>query len=56
VTEMEASSADAALELMQQREDARRLVLPDGIGEDIRVLVQAKRVPLEGWSFQRKLF
>ena len=35
---------------------ARRLILPDGIGEDIRVLVQGKNVPREGWSFQRKLF
>ena len=42
--------------LREQREEARRLVLPDGIGEDIRVLVQGKGVPAEGWSFQRKLF
>jgi len=56
VTEMQATSTETALEWIQQREDARRLVLPDGIGEDIRVLVQAKGVPLEGWSFQRKLF
>ena len=40
----------------QDREDARRLVLPDGIGEDLRVLVQGRGVPLEGWSFQRKLY
>lgn len=40
----------------QAREDARRLVLPDGIGEDLKVLVQAKNIPLEGWSFQRRLF
>jgi SAM-dependent MidA family methyltransferase len=40
----------------QEREDARRLVLPDGIGEDLRVLVQGRGVPLDGWSFQRKLF
>ena len=40
----------------QAREDARRLVLPDGIGEDLRVLVQGKGVPREGWSFQRRLF
>jgi len=56
VTELEAASAEQALELMQQREDARRLVLPDGIGEDIRVLVQAKGVATEGWSFQTELF
>ena len=40
----------------QAREDARRLVLPDGIGEDLSVLVQGKNVPREGWSFQSQLF
>jgi SAM-dependent MidA family methyltransferase len=40
----------------QAREDARRLILPDGIGEDLSVLVQGKNVPLEGWSFQSQLF
>jgi len=43
-------------EALARKEDARRLVLPDGIGEDIRVLVQGKNVPMEGWAFQRKLF
>lgn len=46
----------APLELLEERENARWLVLPHGIGEDLRVLVQAKGVPLEGWSFQRSLF
>jgi SAM-dependent MidA family methyltransferase len=49
------STADA-LALRERREEARRLVLPDGIGEDIRVLVQGRGVAGEGWSFQRKLF
>ena len=40
----------------QDREDARRLILPDGIGEDLRVLVQAKGVAQKGWSFQTRLF
>lgn len=40
----------------QAREDARRLILPDGIGEDQRVLIQGKNVPLSSWSFQKKLF
>ena len=40
----------------QAREDARRLILPDGIGEDLSVLVQGKGVPSEGWSFQTQLF
>jgi SAM-dependent MidA family methyltransferase len=43
-------------EALQDREDARRLILPDGIGEDLRVLVQASEVAQEGWSFQRRVF
>jgi SAM-dependent MidA family methyltransferase len=46
------SGAEEGLEILQAREDARRLVLPDGIGEDLRVLVQGKNVAMEGWSFQ----
>lgn len=49
-------SVDAALELLDARDRARRLVLPDGIGEDLRVLVQGRGVPESGWSFQRRLF
>lgn len=52
VTDLE----EASLELMEQRDEARRLVLPDGIGEDIRVLVQGRGVPESGWKFQRKLW
>lgn len=52
----EQGSVEANLALLNARDDARRLVLPDGIGEDIRVLVQARGIPLEGWSFQRRLF
>ncbi len=37
----------ASIELMEARDEARRLVLPDGIGEDIRVLLQAKDIPLQ---------
>jgi SAM-dependent MidA family methyltransferase len=47
---------EGSLDLLERRDEARRLVLPDGIGEDIRVLVQGKGVPAEGWMFQRKLF
>ena len=50
------TSADQAMDLLDARERARRLVLPDGIGEDIRVLVQGKGVADGGWSFQRRLF
>ena len=49
-------TAPRSIEELQQREDARRLVLPDGIGEDIRVLVQARGLTHEEWSFQRKLY
>jgi SAM-dependent MidA family methyltransferase len=56
VTEVEIGSAEEGLALIEAREEARRLVLPDGIGEDIRVLVQGRGMPLDGWSFQRKVF
>lgn len=42
VHELSIENAEQGLELMQAREEARRLVLPDGIGEEMRVLVQAK--------------
>lgn len=42
VHELTIESPEQGLELMQAREEARRLVLPDGIGEEMRVLVQAK--------------
>lgn len=55
VEEGQVQSIEAALQLREAREEARRLVLPDGIGEDLRVLVQAKGVAVEGWSFQRNI-
>lgn len=45
-----------SLEMREAREDAKRLILPDGIGAEIRVLVQGRGIGLEGWSFQKKLF
>ena len=50
------TSAEEGLELLEARESARRLVLPDGIGEEMRVLVQGKNVDLEGWTFQKPLY
>jgi SAM-dependent MidA family methyltransferase len=50
------ASLDEGLDVIAARDDARRLVLPDGIGEDLRVLVQVKSMPVENWSFQRKFF
>jgi SAM-dependent MidA family methyltransferase len=49
-------SAPRTIEELQKREDARRLILPDGIGEDIRVLVQGCGLGDAPWSFQRKLY
>lgn len=46
---------DASVEL-EKRQAARRLVLPDGIGQEMRVLVQSRNLPESEWSFQRKLF
>jgi SAM-dependent MidA family methyltransferase len=56
IDEMSAASLAAGVDLLDQRDEARRLVLPDGIGEDIRVLVQGKGMPPDGWSFQRRLW
>lgn len=52
VQEIGISGAEEGLNLLQAREDARRLILPDGIGEELRVLVQGKNIPAAGWSFQ----
>lgn len=56
VEESGITTTEEGLALIDAREAARRLVLPDGIGEEMRVLVQAKNVDLEGWSFQKPLF
>ena len=49
-------NAEVGLSLLQSREDAKRLILPDGIGADIRVLVQGRGMGPEAWRFQTKLF
>jgi len=56
VEESGITTTEEGLALIDAREAARRLVLPDGIGEEMRVLVQGKGVELEGWSFQKALF
>jgi SAM-dependent MidA family methyltransferase len=56
VHELTIASAEEGLQLIEARDEARRLILPDGMGEDLRVLVQAKGVSFENWSFQRPLF
>lgn len=56
VHELDVGSAEEGIELLNARDEARRLVLPDGMGEDLRVLVQGKGMSFENWSFQRPLF
>lgn len=56
VEKTQVASLAEALALRERKEEARRLVLPDGIGEDIRVLVQSRGMNGEPWIFQRKLF
>ncbi len=55
VEESGINSVNEGLEWLEARENARRLVLPDGIGDEMRVLVQAKGFGSEPWSFERKL-
>jgi SAM-dependent MidA family methyltransferase len=56
VTDVSIESATEGLTLLQDRDDAKRLILPDGIGADIRVLVQARGMGPEPWRFERQLF
>jgi SAM-dependent MidA family methyltransferase len=56
VHELTIGSPEEGMALLEARDEARRLVLPDGMGEDLRVLVQGKGVSFENWSFQRPLF
>jgi len=46
-------SPEAALEMLAAREAAKRLILPDGPGLDVRVLVQSRGLAPDSWSFQR---
>jgi SAM-dependent MidA family methyltransferase len=56
IQDVEIEGAEQGVALLEAREEARRLVLPDGIGEDLRVLVQEKGMGSETWSFERDLF
>lgn len=56
VHEVAIENAEQGMALIAERENARRLVLPDSIGEDLTVLIQAKSVDFDNWSFQMKLF
>ncbi len=56
VGEVTVDNAEDGMALLEARDDARRLILPDGIGADIRVLVQERGMGREEWGFQTKLF
>jgi SAM-dependent MidA family methyltransferase len=56
IGEVAIDSADEGIALLSARDDAKRLILPDGIGADIRVLVQERGMGSDEWGFQRKLF
>jgi SAM-dependent MidA family methyltransferase len=56
VHEATIATAEEGIALLEARDEARRLILPDGMGEDLRVLVQARGTSFENWSFQRQLF
>jgi SAM-dependent MidA family methyltransferase len=56
IGDISVESATEGLTLLEARDDARRLILPDGIGADIRVLVQGRGMGLEPWRFQTELF
>lgn len=44
---------EQAMAIIEARESAKRLILPDGPGLDVRVLVQARGIATDGWSFLR---
>jgi SAM-dependent MidA family methyltransferase len=56
IAEVSIDSAEEGAALLEARDDAKRLILPDGIGADIRTLVQERGMGREEWRFQRKLF
>lgn len=55
-TELSIDTIHEGVDLLEHRDSARQLVLPDGIGHDIRVLVQGKGLDAGPWSFEQKLF
>jgi Uncharacterized conserved protein len=54
--ELEVESLESAVSKVDERQAARRLVLPDGIGEEMRVLVQARGLDPAPWCFNKRLF
>jgi SAM-dependent MidA family methyltransferase len=56
IGDAEIVSAEEGVALLDARDDAKRLILPDGIGAEIRVLVQGRGMGRDDWRFQTKLF
>ncbi|HSY47445.1 MAG TPA: SAM-dependent methyltransferase [Thermoanaerobaculia bacterium] len=56
IDEIAVDNAEQGIALLSARDDAKRLILPDSIGADIRVLVQERGMGRDGWRFQTKLF
>jgi SAM-dependent MidA family methyltransferase len=56
VTDVTIDTARHGVSLLESRDEARRLILPDGIGHDIRVLAQSKQMGEDAWSYERILF
>jgi SAM-dependent MidA family methyltransferase len=56
IAEAAIGSAKEGIALVDAREDAKRLILPDGIGAEIRVLVQERGMGQDRWRFHTKLF
>lgn len=52
VTDLAVENLSAGVDLLDRRDAAHQLVLPAGIGHDIRVLVQGRGIG-SGWSFQQ---
>jgi SAM-dependent MidA family methyltransferase len=44
---VEPASTEGAVELAAMRDSARRLLLPDGIGDEMRVLIQVREIDLD---------
>lgn len=54
--EIEGAALESLSALADERDAARRLVMPAGIGDEMRVLVQSSGLSRDGWSFQRAMF
>ncbi|HXH41421.1 MAG TPA: SAM-dependent methyltransferase [Thermoanaerobaculia bacterium] len=56
IGEVAIEEPEQGIALLDARDDAKRLILPDGIGADIRVLAQARGMGAGDWRFQTRLF